>query len=80
MTADMPTLRQAALAGLGIAKLPAMMVRDHLADGTLLHVLPAWAPRQEVIHVAFPTRRGLIPAVRSLIDHLAERFGQDWNG
>jgi len=29
---------------------------------------------REVIHVVFPSRRGLLPAVRALIDFLAERY------
>ncbi len=74
VTTDMLTLRAAAIAGIGIVQLPALMVREEVAAGQLMHVLPEWAPRQETIHVAFPTRRGLIPAVRSLIDHLAQQF------
>jgi len=26
------------------------------------------------VHAIFPSRRGLLPSVRSLIDHLAEEF------
>ncbi len=74
VTTDMLTLRQAAGAGVGVVQLPMMMVREQLADGSLIRLLPDWAPRREIIHVAFPSRRGLIPAVRSLIDHLAEQF------
>lgn len=72
---DMVTLRQAAIAGIGIVQLPAMMVRDQLVDGRLVRLLPDWAPRREIIHAVFPTRRGLLPSVRALLDHLAERFG-----
>lgn len=79
ITTDMLTLKNAVLRGIGIARLPAMMVRDHLQNGSLVRVLPEWAPRQEVIHVAFPTRRGMIPAVRYLIDHLARKFEEDWS-
>jgi DNA-binding transcriptional LysR family regulator len=35
---------------------------------------PDWPPRREIIHVVYPSRRGQLPAVRTLIDHLAERF------
>lgn len=73
-TSDMITLRAAVLAGVGVVQLPAMMVREQLANGSLVRLLPDWALRREIIHVAFPTRRGLIPAVRSLIDFLAEQF------
>lgn len=75
VTTDMLTLRQAAVAGIGIVQLPAMMVREQLADGRLVRLLPDWAPRREIIHTIFPSRRGLLPSVRALIDFLAERFG-----
>ena len=39
-----------------------------------LPVLPEWAPRREIIHAVFASRRGLLPAVRALLDFLAERF------
>jgi DNA-binding transcriptional LysR family regulator len=74
-TTDMVTLRKAAIAGIGVVQLPAMLLRDCLADGTLIRLLPDWAPRREIIHVVFPSRRGLLPSVRALIDFLAERFG-----
>lgn len=73
---DMLTLRKAAISGIGVVQLPAMTVCDQLADGTLIRVLPDWAPRQEVIHAVFPTRRGLLPSVRALLDFLAERFAR----
>ena len=74
ITTDMITLRHAALSGIGAVQLPVMMVRDQLTDGSLVRILPDWAPGPEAIHIAFPTRRGLIPSVRTLIDHLAEQF------
>lgn len=74
VSSDMPTLCRAALAGVGIVQLPTMMVCDELAAGTLQRLLPDWPPRREIIHVVYPSRRGQLPAVRALIDHLAERF------
>ncbi|WP_038495543.1 LysR family transcriptional regulator [Collimonas arenae] len=74
ITGDMIALRDAARAGVGIVQLPVTMVRDQLAQGTLLRLLPDWAPRNEIIHAVFPSRRGLLPSVRSLIDYLAQRF------
>ncbi len=44
------------------------------AAGRLVDVLPDWQP-PEIIHVVFPSRRGLLPAVRCLIEHLAEAYG-----
>ncbi|HTD12793.1 MAG TPA: LysR family transcriptional regulator [Steroidobacteraceae bacterium] len=71
---DFVVLRAAALADLGIARLPETVVREDLKRGTLVRVLPAWSSPQGVLHVVFPSRRGLLPAVRAFIDFLAERL------
>jgi DNA-binding transcriptional LysR family regulator len=74
ITTDMSALLMAAKAGVGIVQLPALMVEKYIEEGELVHVLPQWTPRREVIHIVFPTRRGLLPSVRALIDFLAERY------
>jgi len=74
VTRSMRALRIAADAGIGIVQLPTMMMSRALAEGRLVQVLPGWAPPREIVHAVFPSRRGLLPAVRGLIDHLAERF------
>lgn len=74
MTTDMITLRTAALAGIGIVQLPRIMVHEQLKAGSLVPVLPDWPLRREVIHLVFPSRRGLLPAVRLLIDQLAAAY------
>ncbi|MCA8099332.1 LysR family transcriptional regulator [Burkholderia contaminans] len=76
VTGGMLALRAAAVAGVGIVQLPTMMVRDEVARGELVIVLPDWAPRREIVHAVFASRRGLLPAVRALLDFLAERFAE----
>lgn len=71
---DFVVLKAAVLAGMGIALLPESVVRAELDNGTLERVLPAWNLPQGVFHVVFPTRRGLLPAVRAFIDFIAERL------
>jgi DNA-binding transcriptional LysR family regulator len=71
---DFIVLRSLARAGLGIARLPESVVREDLRTGELHRVLPAWATPRGILHVVFPTRRGLLPAVRAFIDFLAERL------
>jgi DNA-binding transcriptional LysR family regulator len=68
---DFVVLRAAVLAGLGIARLPESVVREDLKSGVLQRVLPQWNSPQGVLHVVFPSRRGLLPAVRAFIDFLA---------
>ena len=74
ITDDLPALCQAAVAGLGVVHVPNVVVRDHIASGQLINVLPQWAPKSGIVHAVFPSRRGLLPSVRTLIDFLAEEF------
>ena len=76
ITTDMIALRNAAMAGVGVVQLPTLMVREQLQAGQLVRLLPDWAPRRELIHAVFPSRRGLLSSVRALVDYLAERFGK----
>jgi DNA-binding transcriptional LysR family regulator len=73
---DFVMLRLAALAGLGIAFLPESVVRTDLQARRLERVLPEWNIPLGIVHVVFPSRRGMLPAVRALIDFLAERLPQ----
>jgi len=73
-TDDLASLRTAALEGIGIAMLPDSLIRKDLADGTLVRVLPELQVTPGVVHVVFASRRGLIPAIRALIDALAAGF------
>jgi DNA-binding transcriptional LysR family regulator len=48
------------------------VVCDQLADGSLVKLIPDWAPRREIIHAVFSSRRGKMPAVGALLYYLAE--------
>jgi len=76
-TGDFTVVRDAAIAGLGVALLPDHLCRHALQDGRLVHVLPEWRGHHGVVHVVFTTRRGLPPAVRALIDYLAAAFPRE---
>lgn len=76
ITDDRLALRLAALQGVGVVQLPTMMVRQDLAQGLLVDLLPQWRPRPGIVHAVFPSRRGLLPAVRELIDFLALEFAR----
>lgn len=74
VTTDMTALRSAALAGVGIVQLPQLMVGEQIRQGRLVAVLPEWRPRREIIHAVYPSRRGLLPSVRALLDHMGTQF------
>lgn len=58
----------------GIALLPDMICGDALHSGKLIRVLPRWSRHPLIVHMVFPTRRGMLPAVRVFIDFLAARL------
>lgn len=70
----MTTLKQAAIAGLGIVALPGYVCRDDVRSGALRRVLPAWLAEHSTITALLPYRQGLLPSVRVFVDHLAAEF------
>ena len=71
---DFYSIRRVALRGVGVARLPSLLVRDDLSSGALIRLLPSLSSRSGVVHAVFPSRRGMVPAVRSLLDALSEGF------
>ena len=69
---DLLTLKFAAIRGVGMCALPDYMCSDDIRDGRLVAVLPEWSLPQGIFHAVFPSRRGLIPAVRTFLDFLGE--------
>ena len=76
VTDDMIALRNAAIAGVGVVHLPLLMVSDEIRNGQLMRLLPSWAPRRQVVHAVYPSKRGLLPSVRVLLDYLGARFSE----
>jgi DNA-binding transcriptional LysR family regulator len=71
---DLLTLKIAVLAGVGVSVLPDYMCRDEARQGSLVPALPGWAPREGIVLAVFPSRRGLVPAVRRFLDFLGENM------
>jgi DNA-binding transcriptional LysR family regulator len=69
---DLLTLKFAVLQGTGMCVLPDYMCTEELRDQTLVPVLPGWAPPAGMVLAVFPSRRGMVPAVRSFLDFLGE--------
>lgn len=76
-TTDLVALHSATLQGLGIAKLPALIVEDELKQGRLVKVIADWEPKPEMVHIVYTSRRGLLPSVKALIDFLVTAFEHD---
>ncbi|TAM42605.1 MAG: LysR family transcriptional regulator [Burkholderiaceae bacterium] len=71
---DLLTLKFAVLAGMGSCVLPDYMCHDELDAGRLVPVLPGWQPPPAVVYAVFPSRRGLLPAVRAFLDFLGDNL------
>ena len=74
VTDDMAQLLYAAIEGVGVVQLPSMVAEDAIRQGTVIDLLPAWQPTAGVVQAIFPTRRGLLPSVRSFIDFLVAEY------
>lgn len=73
-TSEFNILVAAARAGRGIALLPREIAAPEIAAGHLLHVFPQWHAEDVTVYLVFPSRRGMSPTVRVLIDYLVEQF------
>ena len=69
-------LRAAAVAGLGIVRLPAFIVHEQIASGELEPVLLNYRWNDLHAWAVYPQTRRLPARVRVLIDYLAEVFGE----
>jgi DNA-binding transcriptional LysR family regulator len=61
-------VRDAAVAGLGVAQLPMIVAESSVARAELRAVLPDWSPPTVPVHAVFASARYLTPKVRGFID------------
>ncbi|MDF3835964.1 LysR family transcriptional regulator [Cupriavidus basilensis] len=72
ITDEFALLREAAIAGVGVAMLPRMFCRDAIESGELEVLLPQWIMPVGTLHAVFPSRKGMPPALRRFLDFLAD--------
>ena len=70
---DFPTLLGAAIAGLGLAQLPAPVAAAALGAGRLAPVLKPFAPMAPGVFLYYPSRHQMMPKLRAFIDHVKHR-------
>lgn len=70
------TLRDAAVKGIGIARLPSFLVGADIAAGRLVVVLRDYPPQDATIHALYAPNRFLAAKTRVFIDFLVERFSR----
>jgi len=76
MGSDLMMLAQLTRQNCGIALLPDTIVEDYVQSGELVRVLPNWKAPHGIFHAVYPSRRGLLPAVRVFIDYLVEHLNK----
>ncbi|WP_180104213.1 LysR substrate-binding domain-containing protein [Acinetobacter sp. YH12108] len=74
MGSDLNMLAQLAASGCGITLLPDNVVQQYVERGELVRVLSDWKTAHGIFHLVYPSRRGLLPAVRVFIDYLVEHL------
>ncbi|HME39665.1 MAG TPA: LysR family transcriptional regulator [Steroidobacteraceae bacterium] len=66
----------AAEAGLGIAQIPAFVLKESMERGSLELVLGDWFPEPAPLNVVYPQNRHLSSKTRVFVDWVAELFGE----
>ena len=64
-------MKQATIAGLGIAAWPGYVCKAEVRVGTLRRILPDWVAGESTLRALVPHRQGMLPAVRAFVDYLA---------
>jgi DNA-binding transcriptional LysR family regulator len=66
----MLTLKEAAIAGVGVVALPGYVCKDEVKSGRLVRVLPEWTAGDAHLTALIPNGQQQLPAVRALLDYL----------
>ncbi len=77
---DWTVLREAAVRGLGIARLPLLHVRREVRKGTLVSILDDHAPPEVPLQLVYFGRRHLPPRTRAFIDFMRPRLASGAGG
>ena len=74
-------MRDAAIAGLGLAALPRFIAAQALREGRLIEVLAQTPPTPDTIYAVYPQTRYVSRGVRAIIDMLVAAFqnGAPWD-
>lgn len=73
---DFASLRIAETLGAGLAMLPKEFLDDDLQSGRLLRILPDLESKAGLVHAIFASRRGMVPAVRQLLDAIVAGYSK----
>ncbi|MES5098449.1 LysR family transcriptional regulator [Agrobacterium sp. BA1120] len=69
---DSRTYQNAVLAGMGIGQLVPFTIRDELAKGNLVRILPEWKQEPMPVYIVYPQTRHVTNKVRVFVDWIAK--------
>ncbi|MBZ9657094.1 LysR family transcriptional regulator [Phyllobacterium lublinensis] len=72
MLDTMPGIHAAVVAGGGVSVLPEHFIRDDMAAGRLIRLLPDWHLRTAGIYAVYPAARFRAPKIRAFVDLLVK--------
>jgi DNA-binding transcriptional LysR family regulator len=70
-------IRDAAVAGLGIVRLPDFIVADSLKSGRLVLVLEAFLPEASSVYAVYPQHRQSSVTIRAFVEFLRKHLKQN---
>jgi DNA-binding transcriptional LysR family regulator len=68
------SIREALLAGMGVALMPDWLVHDVMQSGQVVTLLPQFAPAPLEVNAVYPSGRHVSAKLRTFIDFLQEQF------
>ncbi|NOH70212.1 LysR family transcriptional regulator [Vibrio pectenicida] len=69
-------VRDAAVAGWGVAYLATYLIGDEFKQGKLIQLLPDWIPNQNMpFYAVYPSRRYLSPKITAVIEFIKNKIG-----
>lgn len=72
---NLDALRQAAIAGVGVAFLPKALVHEDIEDGALSPLLVEYVTKTMGIYAVYPRSRQPDKKLKLLVNYLQEAFG-----
>ncbi|OTG82565.1 LysR family transcriptional regulator [Acinetobacter sp. ANC 4558] len=79
MGSDLRMLAELVSKDCGIALLPDTIASQYLKDGQIVRILPDWKAPHGIFHIVYPSKRGILPAVRIFIDYLVKKLSTPQN-
>lgn len=76
MGSDLFMLAELTSQDCGICLLPDTVATDYIKNRQFVRVLPDWKAPHGIFHAIYPSKRGLLPAIRVFIDYLVEHLSQ----